>query len=69
MSVLIALVAAPMGLGFFVLGGELVGVPLLMTTDLWQIAVVNAVAAAILVVPATRLLRWALEDPSSTCSR
>jgi rod shape-determining protein MreD len=66
--VLIALVAAPVGIMLFVLAGELVGVPLLDTVEppLWLNAVVNAVAAAILVLPARRLLRWALAGPTDS---
>lgn len=64
--VLIAVACAALGLGVFVLGGEVMGESLLLTPHLDRILLVVVAATGVLVLPVSRLLRWVWhEQPGS----
>lgn len=60
--VLSAVAGSALGVVAFALGGEMVGQPDLVTSDLLAIVGVVATLNALLVLPAMRVARWALTD-------
>jgi rod shape-determining protein MreD len=59
----VAFGAGGLGLGIYVVGGDLAGEELSSAPGLWTIVAVVAVACAVLILPANRLLRWCYAGP------
>jgi rod shape-determining protein MreD len=62
----VALGAGALGIGVFVVGGDLAGEELSSVPDLWRIVTVVAVACGALILPANRLMRWCYIGPGET---
>lgn len=60
----VALGAGVLGLGIYVVGGDLAGDELSSVPNLWRIVAVVAAACAVLILPTNRLLRWCYDGPS-----